>query len=183
MSAALSSAALAVLIGWAVMMLCGVVLSAPLALAAGAGAGAVAVTLFAHSLPVTGLMALLAPFGVMLPALALRHVAAQLGVTVQPFGTMELLIFLVLYTGFLAAAMGALPVDLYRYGYAPVPVALMVLAVCAYGYATGSLLLPLVAVLGQAVWVLGWGSSNWFDEVTHALLVPVLIIVLVQRLI
>jgi hypothetical protein len=41
--------------------------------------------------------------------------------------------------------------------------------------------LPLVAVLGQALWLMGWGSSNWFDHVLHAVLVPVTTVVLILR--
>jgi hypothetical protein len=62
-----------------------------------------------------------------------------------------------------------------------VPVAVMVLAVCAYGLWSGTLFLPLVAVLGQALWVAGLGSSNWFDHVLHAGLVPVAGVVLILQ--
>ncbi len=183
MSALLTSAGLAVILGWIAFALGGLALSPPLAAALGAALGLGAVLLFHGSLALGAVIAVLAPFGVMLPALALRHAGAKLGLPVQPFSTTELLIFLALYTAFLATATGAIPVDLYRLGYAPVPVALMVLALCVCGALTGSLFVPLVAVLAQVVWVLGWGSSNWFDEVTHAALVPVLVIVLITRLI
>ena len=83
---------------------------------------------------------------------------------------------------FLASAMGVLPVDLYRLGYAPGPVAAMVLAVCGYGLWSGALFLPLVAVAGQALWVAGRGSSNWFDHVLHALLLPVAGVVLILHM-
>lgn len=181
MNALLSNAALAVMIGWVAFALAGLTLTPPLAAALGAVLGLGAVLLFHGSLALGALIALLAPFGVLLPALALRHAAAALGLPIQPFSTTELLVFLILYTAFLAAATGAIPVDLYRWGYAPIPVALMVLALCCYGALTGSLFVPLVAVLGQAVWALGWGSSNWFDEVSHAMLVPILVIVLITR--
>jgi len=127
-------------------------------------------------------VALLAPFGAMLPALALRDVAVRLGLPVPGFATWELAAFLVLYTGFLAAAFGLVPADVYRLGYAPVPVAATVLGLCAYGFATGNWFLALIAVLGQAAWVMGWGSSNWFDHVLHVLMWPLAVAVLVTRL-
>lgn len=149
----------------------------------GAGAMALSVLLLRGWVPVAGLMALLAPLGVMLPALALRQIAAGMGVAVIPFGSFELVVFLLAYLVFLASAMGVVPVDLYRLGYAPVPVAVMVLALCGYGALTGQVVLPLVAVLGQALWIIGWSSSNWFDHVLHAALVPVTIVVLILRMV
>lgn len=177
-----ASAAVAILSGWVVFALLGWVASPALSASLGAAVGVVLVVFFRDSMAVGGAVALLAPFGVMLPALALRHAGAKLGLPVMPFGTWEMAAFLLLYTGFLAAAFGVIPVDVYRFGYAPVPVAAMVLAVCAYGFATGNWFLPLVAVLGQAAWVMGWGSSNWFDHVLHAALWPVAAVVLVGRL-
>ncbi|SHL38700.1 hypothetical protein SAMN05444414_11299 [Roseovarius marisflavi] len=149
----------------------------------GAGAIALAVLLLRGWVPVSTLMALLAPLGVMLPALALRQMAAGMGVAVIPFGSLELVVFLLAYLVFLASAMGVVPVGLYRFGYAPVPVAVMVLAACGYGALSGQVFLPIVAVMGQALWVMGWGSSNWFDHVLHAVLVPVTIVVLILRMV
>ena len=175
-------AGLAILLGWVVFALLGWVASPVLAAGLGAVAGTGAVVFFRDSVAVSGAMALLAPIGVMLPALALRHAAAKLGVPVVAFETWELAAFLLFYTVFLAAAFGVVPVDIYRLGYAPLPVAVMVLAVCAYGFVTGNWFLPLVAVLGQALWVAGWGSSNWFDHVLHAVLWPAAVVVLAARL-
>ena len=172
----------AVVLGWVVFALSGLVLSSSLAAGLALVAAVLVGFLWRDTVAVNGAMAVLAPVGVILPALALRHVAVSLGVPMAPFGTWELVGFLVFYTLFLAAAFGVVPVDLYRFGYAPVPVAVMVLAVCAYGLITGNWFLPLVAVLGQALWITGWGSSNWFDYVTHVLLVPVAAVALMLRL-
>ena len=173
---------LAIVIGWVMFALAGWVVSPGLAAGLGAVAGVAVVALFRRSMAVGGAMALLAPLGVMLPALALRHVAGALGVPVGVFGTWELVAFLVLYSGFLASALGVVPVDLYRFGYSPLPVAVMVLAVCAHGFVTGNWFLPLVAVLGQGAWVMGWGSSNWFDYVLHVVLWPVAMVVVLGQL-
>ena len=134
------------------------------------------------TLPVNGLVALLAPFGVMLPALALRHMAVAQGLSIPGFSTGEIAVFLLVYIAFLCTAFGVIPVDLYRYGYAPWPVATMVLAVCAYALLTGNWFLAGVAVTGQLAWVMGWGSSNWFDMMLHVLLVPVAAVTLITRL-
>lgn len=177
-----ASAALAVLSGWVVFALAGWVATPGLSAGLGALAGAGVVLAFRDSVAVGGAIALLAPFGVMLPALALRHVAVRLGMPMPGFATYELVVFLVLYTGFLATAFGVIPVDAYRLGYAPLPVAVMVLVLCAYGFVTGNWFIPLVAVVGQAAWVMGWGSSNWFDHVLHVVMWPLAVVVLVTRL-
>ncbi|MGM0742366.1 MAG: hypothetical protein ACQEVT_12415 [Pseudomonadota bacterium] len=179
----LAGLGLAVLLGWMAFALLGWALAAPLAVWVGGAIGGLAVLLARNTLPLRGMVALLAPFGVMLPAIALRDMAAGAGLPVVPFATFELLVFLVLYLAFLTSAIGLVRLDAYRIGYAPLPVAVMVLAVCLYGFLTGNWFLPLVAVLGQGMWVSGWGSSNWFDHVTHVLLVPVALVVLILRLI
>ncbi|WP_299848027.1 hypothetical protein [uncultured Roseovarius sp.] len=178
----LTYASVAILLGWVVYALTGLFATAKVALIAGGVIGALSVILFRDTIVVRGFVAVLGPIGIMLPLLALRHAAAGAGVAIPSFGTVELLLFLLGYMVFLATAMGVIPVDLYRFGYAPVSVAIMVLALCGYGALTGNVFIPLVAVLGQALWVMGWGSSNWFDHVTHALLVPILFVVLTLRL-
>ncbi len=182
MIGALTYASVAVLLGWVAYALAGLVAPVNVALIAGALIGVLAVLVFRDTVAIRGFVAVLGPIGIVLPLLALRHAAAGMGVPVAPFGTMELLVFVVLYMGFIASSMGVIPVDLYRHGYAPIPVAVMVLALCAYGAMTGTLFIPLLAVLTQALWVMGWGSSNWFDHVTHALLVPIIFVVLILRL-
>lgn len=182
MISALTYASVAILLGWIAYAVTGLLASATVALILGVVAGGLAVLLFRDTVVVRGFIALLGPIGIVLPLLALRHVAAGLGMAVTPFGTVELLIFVLAYMGFIATSMGVIPVDLYRLGYAPLPVGVMVLVLCLYGALTGSLFLPLLAVLAQALWVMGWGSSNWFDHVTHALLVPIIFVVLFLRL-
>ncbi|MEM9911777.1 MAG: hypothetical protein AAF922_13430 [Pseudomonadota bacterium] len=130
----------------------------------------------------TGAVAIFAPFGVMLPALALRHLAVSLGVDVPGFSSLELFAFLMAYILFLMAAFGLLPVDFYRLGYSAKIVGLMTLALCLYALASGNWFLALVAVGGQAVWAVGWSSSNWFDTVLHVTLVPAAFITLLMRL-
>ncbi|WP_397542782.1 hypothetical protein [Roseovarius salis] len=177
-----ASAGLAIVLGWVIFALAGWALSPVPAVVLGGVAGAALVAAFRDSVAIGGMMALLAPFGVMLPALALRHAAVKLGVAMPPFATWELLVFVGLYTAFLATAFGVIPLEVYRLGYAPLPVTLMALAVCAYALATGNWFVAVVAVTGQAAWTFGWGSSNWFDHVLHAALWPVAVVALVTRL-
>ena len=173
-----SSLALALLVAWMVQSLAMVAL-APLAatlLGVATGAAAVAAT---RSKVIGGARALLAPCGVMLPALARGAMAARLGVDLPGFSAVELAVFLAGYTVFLLCAFGVIQFDLYRLGYAPGPVAGMVLGMCAYAGLTGHWGLAVVAVLGQVFWVMKWGSSNWFDYVLHFLLWPIAAVALV----
>ncbi len=171
---------LASLVGWLAWLILGLGMQAqaPLCLAIGLAAAVI----LRDTLPLRGAVALLGPVGAVLPFLILRQMAADTGVQVQPFGSLGLLAFLALYVAFLASAAGVVPVDIYRLGYAPIPVAITVLALCAYGLAQGTVLLPLLAVTAQAMWVAGWGSSNYFDHVLHPALVPAVAVVLVMRL-
>ncbi len=178
-----ASVALALLLAWVIFALVGLFLSPPIAVALGAVVGVAAVVLARDTLGVSGLIAVLAPFGVMLPALAARHMAGSLGADIPGFSSVEIAVFLLVYVVFLSTAFGVIPVDLYRYGYAPWPVGALVLAVCAYAWLTGNWFLAGVAVLGQVFWMLGWGSSNWLDHVLHVFLVPVAAVVLLLRLI
>jgi hypothetical protein len=172
----------AVVLGWVVFALAGTLISAPWPSLLALVAGVLAAVLWRDTLAVNGLVAVLAPFGVMLPALALRHVMVSWGWDVPGFSGVEIAVFLVGHVAFLACAFGVIPVDVYRFGYAPWPVAGMVLAVCVHALVTGNWFLAVVAVLGQLAWVMGWGSSNWFDMVLHVLLVPVAAVVLLLRL-
>lgn len=153
-------------------------LAAPIGLFAGLAAG----WLFRASLIMRGFVALLDPIGVVLPLLAVRHMAIAFGYDVVSFSYVELTLFLIGYIGFLAASQGAFGFDAYRFGYKPWPVALIALGLCGLGMVTGNLFYPLVAVTGQAMWTLRLGSSNYFDHILHALLVPVVAIELISRL-
>ncbi|MEM6588565.1 MAG: hypothetical protein AAF641_08975 [Pseudomonadota bacterium] len=176
-----NSLALAVLVAWVVQGVALVALAPLAATVLGAAAGAAAVALL-RSVVIGGAVALLSPFGVMLPSLALGGGLARLGVDLPGFSAWELVVFLVGYTVFLCSAFGLVRGELYRLGYAPVPVAGMVLAACLYAALSGNWVLALIAVVSQLFWVMRWGSSNWFDYVLHVLLWPVVMISLLARL-
>lgn len=173
-----SSLTLAVLVAWCVQGVLGAVLAPLAAVLLGAAAGAAAMALTRRVL-VGGAVALLAPFGVMLPSLALGAMAGRLGVDLVEFSQLELGVFLVGYTVFLLSAFGILREDLYRLGYAPVPVGIMVVVICLYAALSANWFLAAVVVLGQFFWVMKWGSSNWFDYVLHVLLWPVVVFALI----
>ncbi|WP_371227791.1 hypothetical protein [Roseovarius sp. 2305UL8-3] len=183
MSSGLSSLFLAILIGWVAWGGAALVVAAPLSILIGGAVGALVILLLRDTLVVNGAMALLEPIGVILPLLVLRQVAIALDWPMPTFNSLELFAFLVVYVGFLAASMGVFPVDPYRLGYAPWPVAIMVLILCLYGLLTGNWFVPLAAVAAQFLWVMGQGSSNWFDHMLHATLVPVVVVVLLLRLV
>lgn len=163
----------AVCAGWLAFALSGLILPPVGGAAFGFVVGVLAAGPLRNTLPSSVAIAVLAPFGLMLPALALRHIAISLGLDVPGFSLLETTIFLLLYVAFLLTVFGVIPIDVYRFGYAPVPVAVIVLTVCLYALMTGNWFLALVAVGGQAAWVAGWSSSNWFDTMLHVALIPV----------
>ena len=181
MNEQLSYVFLGILTGWLIYLMTGLLVGPVIAALLGAMLCILTDTRLRDHVVIQSLMGLLDPIGIVLPVLALSHVALGLGVPVPIFSTVELLIFLLAYLAFLASAMGLLPVDPYRLGYAPLPVGGMVLAACLYGMLMGNWLLPFIAVAGQGLWVMRWGSSNWFDHVLHAALVPVVLVSLLAR--
>ncbi len=182
MSALASTAWLALLLGWIAWGVLSLGLEMPVSLVLGLALGMVCAAIFRDTLPLRGLIAVLGPVGIVLPLLILRQMAGNLGVPVQTFGSVQIVMFILLYVAFLATAAGAISMDVYRFGFAPWPVAIMVLTLCALGLWQGALFLPVLAVVAQVFWVLGWGSSNWFDHVLHPMLIPAAIIVVVLRL-
>ena len=182
MTDGLTSVFLAILLGWIAWGVASLVVSAPVSIVIGAAAGTLVMVFLRDTIVISGAMALLEPVGVILPLLILRQAAGATGWPLPTFSSLELFIFLVLYVWFLAASMGVFPVDPYRLGYAPIHVAVMVLMLCLYGLLTGNWFVPFAAVMAQLLWVMGHGSSNWFDHILHATLVPVVAVVLLLRL-
>jgi len=183
MTGRVTSVFVGVILGWVGYAFARLIAPVPLAILAGIGVGVFSMTLLRQTVAIKGFIALMGPVGVVLPLLALRHVASQLGLEIQAFSTAELGIFLLAYGAFLAASLGYLPVDIYRLGYAPLPVGIMALGLCAYGAITGNIFIPMVAVAGQGLWLKGWGSSNWFDHVLHAALLPIALLALTAHIV
>jgi len=180
--AMMARASLTMILAWMAWGCAALFVAAPFSLLIGLSVALAVMMLFRQSLPVSGLMALLEPIGVILPLLILRQAAIALGWEMPVFASLELILFLLAYIMFLVTAFGLLPFDLYRLGYAPMPVAVMVLALCAYGLWSGNWFIALAAVIAQALWVARQGSSNWFDHILHVALIPVVVTVLIARL-
>ncbi len=117
-------------------------------------------------------VSVLAPFGVLLPALCLRSITRSLGMRITPFHWVELLAFVLLYSLFLAASAGVIGFDPYRYGYTLPGAIGIALVFCLIGFLMDSLFLPLVALVSTVLWFFGLGSSNALDNVTHVVLLP-----------
>jgi hypothetical protein len=176
-------AALGAVLGWMAWYALSVGLAMPVSLIAAVGVAVLALRFARHTLVVRGVMAVFDPIGIVIPVLILWQVLGSLGLPLAPFAAIELILFVVVYAAFLATAFGVIPFDIYRFGYRPLPVAVLVLALCLYALMTGSWIVAVIAVAGQAMWVFKHGSSNYFDHILHATLVPVAVIALLARLI
>ncbi|MFK7939708.1 MAG: hypothetical protein AB8B82_10030 [Roseovarius sp.] len=175
--------ALGTVLGWMVWYVLSAGVAMPVSLIIAMVVGGLTMRFARHTLPVRGVMAVLDPIGIVLPILILWQVLGALGLPLAPFSALELIIFVIVYAAFLATAFGVIPVDLYRYGYHALPVAGIALVLCLYAVITGTWIVAVIAVAGQAMWVFKQGSSNYFDHILHATLVPVAVIALVARLI
>lgn len=172
---------LACLLGWVAFAFGQLALAPDLAAKIGGVVAVIALT-WPRGVVMRALLALFEPVGVVLPLLAARDVAQALGWEMRVFSTPELIAFLIAFLVFLAASTGRLGFDPYRLGYAPLPAGAIALLACIYGAAVGDLFVPLLAVTAQMFWLLRWGSSNYFDHILHALLVPIAVIALIARL-
>ena len=126
------------------------------------------------------LIAVFAPFGTILPALALQNIARRQGLRMPTFGAGQQALILVLYVAFLCAALGVFSFDPYRFGYDPVLGSAMALAGCAYAVWSRFYFVACAFLLGQLAWTFDVGSSNYFDHITHVILVPVILISLLK---
>lgn len=175
--------ALGAVLGWMAWYVLSIGLPMPVSLIAAGGVAALALRFARDTRVVRGVMAVLDPIGIVIPILILWQVLGHLGLPLAPFAAIELILFVVLHVAFLTTAFGVIPFDVYRYGYHPLPVAGLVLALCLYALITGTWMVAVIAVAGQGMWVFKQGSSNYFDHILHATLVPVAVIAVLARLI
>ncbi|MEQ9693851.1 hypothetical protein [Shimia sp. SDUM112013] len=183
MTVAYETAGAAVIIFWVVFRIARWAVADRIAAALAAAVTVALLTVLADSAITLMIVAVLAPFGAMLPILAGANILAKFGRPVDRFSTVEILLALIFVTLFLAASIGALPFDPYRFGYDPLPAGAVALALCLWALWRGHVTLALAAVLGQVMWMTDTGSTNYFDHVSHMLLVPVLAITLLLRLV
>lgn len=129
------------------------------------------------------IVAVLAPFGAMLPALALQNIVGRLQDRAhRVFPTSELAIVLIVYVAFLSASMGVFEFDPYRYGYFPLFGSAAAFVICGYALWRGYHYVAIASVVGQIAWIFDVGSSNYFDHITHVMVIFVIATVLAKRL-
>ena len=126
-------------------------------------------------------MAVLAPFGAVLPLLALRVVWAKLGGTVRPTTNLELLGCLTLLLLLYCSALGLFNFDVYRFGYAALSGTAIAMVCAVLAVWRGHWPVAAAITAGQVLWGLGIGSSNVIDHLSHMMLVPVICVVLTKR--
>lgn len=147
--------------------------------------GVIIVILYIFSFEIiTILIAIFAPFGILLPTLALQDIARKC--KVYDFGTYpvhELVLVLIIYVAFLSASIGVFHFDPYRFGYSPAIGSSIALTACGYALWRGYYVIAVALILGQIAWTFDLGSSNYFDHMTHVIIVPIIFIVLVKKVI
>ncbi len=126
-------------------------------------------------------IAIFAPFGAMLPALAAQNMLRRTGADLVKFSTVEIVFLLSVYVLYLAASLGVFEFDPYRLGYSPVAGGIVAVAGILYFYLRKHWLPLYAIILGQLAWSFDIGSSNFFDHISHAVLVPSMGVILVTR--
>ncbi len=119
------------------------------------------------------MIAVFAPFGAVLPAFAVRGIAGRLGAPVKEFGVLEVVVFLALFVLFFCASLGVFTFDPYRLGYDPLFGGALLVLCLAYTLTARHYVLVVGILAGQLAWMFSLGSTNIFDHLGHALLVPV----------
>lgn len=125
--------------------------------------------------PVAFLTAVLDPIPVMLILAIVVSLARPFGVALAPRAPWEYGLWLVVLLGLYATSFGVIHLDPYRFGYTPVGGGGVALALIIWAGFRRDVLVGCGALIGQALWTFGIGSSNLIDHVSHVLFLPVLI--------
>ena len=176
-----TSTTLAILIGWTISKIVGVVAPRKLALVVGIIVGLAVATIARGAPPILYFTAILSPIAITVPLLAVRNFLQTSGISCPRFSKVELAGILVLYIVFLAASMGVISFDFYRLGYNPVWAGVFALFLIGYGAFRRNPFFPIIAIFGQVLWTFDIGSSNYFDHIGHVLLVPIIVVALLSR--
>jgi hypothetical protein len=180
MTAVYELGAAAVVLGWCLSRLLGLAIAPARATVLGYGLAA-GIVLISYSSFLTGMFtALLAPYGVLLPALALQNTARRMGIHTKPYSSAEMVAAFGLYLLFLMASAGVFEWDPYSYGYGGQGAVMVAILLAGYALWRGHIVLLAVIVVAQALWLLDIGSSNLFDHLSHVLLVFILPITLLR---
>ena len=141
-----------------------------------------AIMLAARStLPVLVLVSLFEPVAFGLSFLILRSLAKPfLEIKVVP--AWEQVLFLGLIFGYLYLSAGVTLFDPYRLGFDPLWAGCVAGSLCLYAGMRGYIGFSLLPFAAQIIWMTGLGSSNYFDHLISALMVPILIASVFGRL-
>lgn len=126
------------------------------------------------------MVAVFAPFGILLPALALRDVVGRLGGAVMRFHPTEITVVLGLGALYIAASIGVFPIDPYRWGYGVLVPGIVALVGILWSLWRRHFIVTGAILVAQIVWAFGGLSPNFFDLIFHALLEPVCAVWLVK---
>lgn len=121
-------------------------------------------------------MAVLAPFGVMLPALCVRDSLRKVGWVAPDVPPMDLLVFAGLMGFVVLGAFGLVPVFAYGWFYGGVGPAVLAVALAAWALWRGQIVVLIAVLLAQLQWLADHGSSNFYDHVAHFALIPALVL-------
>lgn len=122
-------------------------------------------------------IAVLAPFGVMVPALCLQWSARKIGFALPRAPRLDLLALVALMLVVTLGAGGVLPIQPYAWFYSGLGAGVLALGIAAWALWRNQAFVLGAVVLGQVLWLLDVGSSNFYDHMTHFVLIPALAVV------
>lgn len=120
-------------------------------------------------------MAVLAPFGAMLPALCLRSSLRRVGWVAPDVPRADLLVFAGLMIFVILGAFGLVPVFAYGWFYGGIGPAVLAVALAAWALWRGQIVVLIAVAVAQVLWLADLGSSNFYDHVAHFALIPALL--------
>lgn len=127
-------------------------------------------------------IATLLPFGVMLPVLCLTSTLRQLNAATLPdipawdkLGWAGAMIFVIL------GSLGAIKLFPYGWFYSGLGPLIIAVLVGLWAVLRRQAHILIAVLVAQVFWLTGIGSSNFYDQITHFILVPALVISAVRQ--
>ncbi len=127
------------------------------------------------------MVAVLAPIGFLLPALAIRDVLGRTALKVAPFSVVDVVLIMCAMTWYIAASIGVFAFDPYRLGYTAVAPGVLAACCLVWALLRGHFIVAIAVIASQAAWGFGWSGPNFFDNLLHALIVPICFVWIVKR--